>query len=187
MKRTKNKEQTVKVFILSILAVLYVNFGLSVAPAFCSNPETDLKKAEEEVTLGLIQIKKHDWKQAFVHFDNAVKLNPKHQLAWANHGTCHLNLGRSEKAIESYNKAQKLDPKDPYVYCSLGSANRRLSRDEEAISHIDKAIAIDSLFYPALMNKAGALKSLGRIEEAKKFNQMAIKINPEMINLFEEK
>ena len=165
--------------IMKIGFVIFVTLSIFLCSSVLAETN-EILQAEHQVEMGLEQIREHDWEKAFVYFDNAVKLDPAHQLAWANHGTSHLNLGRPQEAIKSYKKARELDPSDPYVYCSLGSANIRLSKPNEAMKYIDQAIALDPSFWPALMNKAGLLISLGKDKEAEVYYLKALEINPDI-------
>lgn len=168
---------------MKIWFVIFVTLNIFLCSSVLAETN-EVLQAEYQVEMGLEQIRAHDWEKAFVYFDKAVNLDPTNYLAWANHGTSHLNLGRPQEAIKSYERARELDPSDPYVYCSLGSANIRLAKPNEALKHIDQAIALDPLFWPALMNKARLLISLGKDKEAKLYYLKALEINPDIKNPF---
>ncbi|GEM_PF-4745757 len=133
----------------------------------------DPAAAREQLTLGLEQAGNHDWAAALKHFDRAVKLDSTLALAWANHGTALLNLGRPEEALKSYAQAKKFNPQDPYIYCSMCSANIARNNPEEAIKAAETALLVDSTYVPAMANKAKALRMLGRDDEADSLMQEA--------------
>jgi tetratricopeptide (TPR) repeat protein len=146
--------------------------------AMASCKAHDPAAARQQLDLGLAQAREHDWAAALKHFNRAVQLDSTLALAWANHGTALLNLGKPEEAIKSYERAKRLAPKDPYVYCSLCSANIARNQPEEAIKAAEGALAVDSLYAPAMANKAKALRMLGRNEEADSLLQKAGELFP---------
>ena len=145
-----------------------------------SNP----KVAENHLQKGFRFADDHEWAKALGAFHKATVADPASTLAWANHGTALLNLGRPREAIKSYMRARELNPKDPYVYCSLGSACQALGQFEEALIHLDQALLADPLFAPAMANKAKALSHLGQEEEAKILYERAFKLDPTLRSHF---
>lgn len=138
----------------------------------------DPAAARKQLDRGLAKAGQHDWAAALEHFDRAVKLDSTLALAWANHGTALLNLGRPEEALKSYERARRHDPDDPYTYCSMCSANLARHRPEEAIKAAEGALAVDSSYAPAMANKAKALRMLGRNAEADSLLQKARELFP---------
>ena len=134
--------------------------------------------ARQQLDLGLQKAGQHDWAGALTHFDRAVKLDSTLSIAWANHGTALLNLGKPEEALKSYACAKRFNPQDPYIYCSMCSANIARNKPEEAIQAAEGALAVDSTYAPAMANKANALRMLGRTQEADSLLQQAKKLFP---------
>ena len=151
------------------ISCLFVIFGLVVIACKAHDPAT----ARQQLDLGLQKAGAHDWTAALKHFDRAVQLDSTLAIAWANHGTALLNLGKPEEALKSYERAKRFDPKDPYIYCSMCSANIARNKPEEAIQAAEGALAVDSTYAPAMANKAKALRMLGRTQEADSLLQEA--------------
>jgi tetratricopeptide (TPR) repeat protein len=134
--------------------------------------------AAEQLDRGLQKAGEHDWSAALKHFDRAAQLDSTLALAWANHGTALLNLGRPEEALKSYERAKRFNPQDPYIYCSMCSANIARNKPEEAVKAAEGALAVDSTYAPAMANKAKALRMLGRTAEADSLLQKAKALFP---------
>lgn len=131
-----------------------------------------------ELKIGLEYSEQHNFVEALTHYTAAIQQDSCSSLAWANHGTALLNLGRPDEAIKSYERARNLNEQDPYIYCSLASAHIQLKHSQQAVENTNNALAIDSLYAPALANKAKALKLIGRSEEADALFKKAFKLNP---------
>jgi len=145
-----------------------------------------LSQEEEmnELKTGLEYAEQHNFIKALKHFAEAIQQDSSSSLAWANHGTALLNLGRPDEAIKSYERARKLNGQDPYIHCSLASAHIELKHPQQAVEHTNNALAIDSLYAPALANKAKALELIGRSEEAEALYKKAFKLNPDLEKYF---
>jgi tetratricopeptide (TPR) repeat protein len=154
--------------------LLVVILSLSMASCRAHDPAA----ARQQLDRGLQKAEAHDWAAALQHFDRAVKLDSTLSIAWANHGTALLNLGKPEEALKSYARAKRFNPKDPYIYCSICSANIARNKPEDAIKAAEGALAVDSTYAPAMANKANALRMLGRTQEADSLLQQAKKMFP---------
>ena len=152
-----------------IISCLFVIFGLIGAGCKAHDPAA----ARQQLDLGLQKAGEHDWAVALKHFDRAVQLDSTVAMAWANHGTALLNLGKPEEALKSYERAKHFDPQDPYIYCSMCSANIARNNPAAAIKAAEGALAVDSTYAPAMANKAKALRMLGRTQEADSLLQEA--------------
>ena len=138
------------------------------------------KNAQAEMEAGHALADDHDWAGALKHFERATQKDPGLSVAWSNHGTALLNLGRPEEAMKSYSRARRLDPENPYIYCSMASAGHALGQPQEALRHADQALKVDPGYAPALANKAKALEALGKTEEARRLYQEAFRLKPEL-------
>lgn len=71
-----------------------------------SNNEEALKAYSK----GIAELEKEGYKKALVHFENAVKIDPKFAFAWDNVGICYRKLGDYDKALNAYKKSLEIDP-----------------------------------------------------------------------------
>jgi len=157
-----------------LISCLLVIFGLIIIGCEAHDPAA----ARRQLDLGLQKAGAHDWAAALKYFDRAVQLDSTLAIAWANHGTALLNLGKPDEALQSYERAKRFDPQDPYIYCSMCSANIARNKPEEAIKAAEGALAVDSTYAPAMGNKAKALRMLGRTQEADSLLQKARALFP---------
>lgn len=82
--------------------------------------QLDSEKAAIDYQLGLAYYGKQYYENAAIHWDQVVKLQPKHFNGWYSRGLALRKLGRLPEAIESYSQALKLQPIYPEVYNNRG-------------------------------------------------------------------
>lgn len=70
--------------------------------------------------LGVIASKRGDTKDAFDHFTNALKLDPRHSESHYNLGNLYFDMGNLDLAKHHYELSITLDPDFPNVYFNLG-------------------------------------------------------------------
>lgn len=127
------------------------------------NDSTDAKKYEDAVAA----------------YTEAIKLQPKSDLAYHNRGYALAKLGRYEEALADCNRAIELDPKDDSAYNNRGYALDELARHKEALADYCKAIELnsnDSIYY---YNRGCTLNELGRYKEALGDFDKSIELKPD--------
>lgn len=63
-------------------------------------------------SMGVVLAKQGRFPEAKVHFEKALKLNPKKASIWINAGTVYYNLGEVDEAEKAYVRALELEPND---------------------------------------------------------------------------
>jgi tetratricopeptide (TPR) repeat protein len=59
---------------------------------------------------GTACMRRMDWLNAIVHFEQCAKINPRSPKGYGNIGLCKAKLGKTEEAIAALDKAIELDP-----------------------------------------------------------------------------
>lgn len=78
---------------------------------------------------------------ALPYFDEAVKLDPKNEAAFAKLGEIHDERGRNTEAIANYEKALELDASFSSLYMPLGLAYAQAGNAAQAENYLNKAAA----------------------------------------------
>jgi tetratricopeptide (TPR) repeat protein len=94
-----------------------------------------LLRGSAYVRLGRLAAALDDW-------GTAIKLEPKHPLAWYNRGTTYLNLGRPEEAVADLSRAVELDPNYAHAWTNLGHAHLKLRQLDRSIADYTRAILL---------------------------------------------
>jgi Flp pilus assembly protein TadD len=92
-------------------------------------------------TLGRVQLKRGERKDAIASFEKAVELNPSSSFAENNLGLALIYDGRYEDAVDALEDATELEPVEPYMWNNLGMAYEHLDRLEEARDAYKQAVA----------------------------------------------
>lgn len=78
--------------------------------------------AESLVESGKLKMKSKDINAALNDFTNAIKLNPKYELAYVNRALCRMAQGKWEQAIPDCNKALEINSKQAIAFFVRGCA-----------------------------------------------------------------
>jgi Tfp pilus assembly protein PilF len=80
-------------------------------------------KIQAEYETGYRYLKAGDYKKAIKSFENVLRENPSHALAYSNMGYSYRKLKQYDKALELYGKALMLDPKLAEAHEYMGEAS----------------------------------------------------------------
>ena len=100
--------------------------------------EKDVEVLEEE---GKRYLQKEDWKTAFLHYDQLVRLDSDRVENWVNRGRALEMLKREEEAINSYDSAIKANPNLPSPFLYKAALLSRMERFEEAQQFYNEALS----------------------------------------------
>jgi Flp pilus assembly protein TadD len=92
-------------------------------------------------TLGRVQLKRGERKDAIASFEKAVELNPSSSFAQNNLGLALIYDGKYDEAVDALEEATQLEPVEPYMWNNLGMAYEHLDRLDEARDAYKQAIA----------------------------------------------
>ena len=116
--------------------------------------------------LGLASWKAGNPAQAEVAFDQALKLDPKHQKSWLNSARVLLELGRADEALERVQTAIEHDSVSAEAWRVLGRAQVELGDADEAVEAFRHAVALDDRDVWAMNNLGLVYIQLGRYTDA---------------------
>jgi tetratricopeptide (TPR) repeat protein len=77
--------------------------------------------AIEHYNRGIAWKAKGDLDRAIADYDQAIRLDPKHEHAYVNRGIAWKAKGDLERAIANYDQAIRLDPKHEHAYVNRGA------------------------------------------------------------------
>jgi tetratricopeptide (TPR) repeat protein len=107
-------------------------------------PRTVLAKdAKSYNDQGLEALKKNQYDQAITDFNQAIKLNPKFDLAYNNRGFAYYSKKNYDKALADFNKAIALNPKYAVAYSNRGMIYSAKRDFNKAFADYNKAIQLD--------------------------------------------
>ena len=122
--------------------------------------------------------------QAFLCFEEAIKIKPDFAEAHNNYGFFLKEGNKTSKALSHHKKAIKIKPDFAEAHNNLGICLFELSRANEALSHYERAIKIKPDFAEAHNNLGNLLKEIGQIDEAILSYKRALKIKPDFQVVF---
>ncbi|MBP5737751.1 MAG: tetratricopeptide repeat protein, partial [Abditibacteriota bacterium] len=103
-----------------------------------SNPEI----LSPHIALGNMKVTS-DPAKAIEHYDNALKADPKSDLAYFGKGLAYSNLNKHDEAIAAYKKAVELNPKNAAAYNNLGAETERKGNTAQAKTYYKAALDAD--------------------------------------------
>ncbi|HEX8951460.1 MAG TPA: tetratricopeptide repeat protein, partial [Polyangia bacterium] len=119
-------------------------------------------------TLGRVQLKRGERKDAIASFEKAVELNPSSSFAQNNLGLALIYDGKYEEAVDALEEATQLEPVEPYMWNNLGMAYEHLDRLDDARDAYKQAVAAAS----DETSGAVAKENLGRLAGVKTVKPM---------------
>jgi tetratricopeptide (TPR) repeat protein/glycosyltransferase involved in cell wall biosynthesis len=135
--------------------------------------------AQSYYKLARLAVQKGNLKEAVTHYQQTLKCDSQHLIAYQELGNVLLKLQYFKQAIACYQKALQIQPNLPQVYHNLAEADAQLEQWQQAIQAYKKAIQLRPNFSWSHNNLADILLKLGQWTEAAKSYQKAIQLNPE--------
>jgi len=136
------------------------------------------EKAESLITQGDHLAKAGRHQEAWVVFNEAIRLDPDNAMAWYNAGVCRMAMGDSAAAVNCFDRATRLDPELVQAWSNRGALLAQLGRIEEALQSLERACQLDPTHAKAWLNKGGILMALGLLHEALQCFDKALEIDP---------
>jgi tetratricopeptide (TPR) repeat protein len=115
-----------------------VNFRESLK-ANPKNAEALTGLSEALTTTGIQIAGENNNEAALTYFNEAVRFDPKNEVAFAKLGEIHDANGRNDRAIVNYEQALKIDPNFSSLYLPLGLAYAQAGKTIEAETYLTKA------------------------------------------------
>jgi tetratricopeptide (TPR) repeat protein len=127
-------QTTLKVYFITVLAVLVIIIGVKVATAHTT--------ATRYYSYAWSLSDHQRYGEALRSLDIAVTYNPGHTKAYLEKAYVHRRLGNYDLALVDCNKAIGMAPNDPIVYVSRGQSHYYLGQYRQALSDFEKAISL---------------------------------------------
>jgi Flp pilus assembly protein TadD len=99
-------------------------------------------RAQAWNTLGRVQLRRGERKDAIDSFEHAVELNPSSSYAQNNLGLALIYDGRYEDAVDALEEATELEPVEGYMWNNLGMAYEHLDRLDDARAAYRQALEL---------------------------------------------
>ena len=170
---------------VNALAFLAIKFYLPVMMGVSTDPQADLKRADELASRALAlnanssvahfikgQVLRAErrFDDAIAEYERALTLDPSGVVALGGLSFTYNDVGQYEKAIGFFDKAIRLSPRDPdlfFWYAGKSWAYFALEQDDRAIEWARRSIAINPNFWPPHCLLAVALVLTGHEAEAR--------------------
>ena len=80
--------------------------------------------------------------RAIADYNEALRLDPKNAIAYANRGLAYRDKGDTDRAIADYTEAIRLDPKNARAYVNRGLAYEKLADFARARADYNTALGL---------------------------------------------
>ncbi len=163
-----------------ICALCYV-FCVLFFSACATVPDSeDIKKAEAYNKLGVSYLNNDQLNEAFIKFQEAIKLNPENKETLNYLGYISVKFNKYEEAISYYKRAISIDPNYSEAINNLGVAYAEIENWDEAIKYFKAALS--NLLYRtperAYLNMGYAYYMKGDYQSAENALKEALMRNP---------
>ena len=112
------------------------------APGATTVDETDTAAAQENYEAGVQLQAGQYFEQAIARYDEALRLDSDHTLAYNNRGTAYQEFRRHQRAIDDFDAAIRLEPQLPIAYVVRAQVYTTLGQAEEAQRDLDRAVEL---------------------------------------------
>jgi tetratricopeptide (TPR) repeat protein len=117
--------------------------------------------------------------KALEHFETAVRLMPKNQVALVNLGLAYEKQGLSENAILLFEAAVRIDPLSAEAHFGLAQSLMSLQSYDKALYHMLEAIEIKPDFLKAHFNLGLIFLAKGLNEDAEREFSLVLEMDPD--------
>lgn len=127
--------------------------------------------------LGLVDLKKGNFKLSLEKFKQAIEVNSKYLSAYINVSSAYEKLEDYVNAEHFLNLAIKLNPQSDAILNSLGYILYKQNKIKDSIVNFEKAININCKNYKAFFNLGNSLNRIGNFHKAIDNFKKTIEIN----------
>lgn len=117
------------------------------------------------------RLKQYD--EAIAQYTAALQIR-EHSTVASNMGSCHLNLGHTDQALECFLRALRADSRNPNAYNNIAQLYIQLGEYEDAIEYAEKALAINAKMSQALNALAISWAMLDDDEQSEAYFRRAV-------------
>lgn len=134
--------------------------------------------AETEYALGYRCRKQGNFKQAIVHYTNAISADPQSFKSIFNRGFAYDKLEDFDSAIRDYSAAAAIEPDNAFAYYNRGITQDRSGNISAACSDFAKAISIQPRNVDFLHNYGNCLRKLEKYDAAVGVYSKVLELSP---------
>ncbi len=116
--------------------------------------------------------------EAIADFDEALRLNPRSDLALNNRAGCHVYLDHWQAALEDFSRAIEVNPKPDYLI-NRGVAKRRMGDPAGAVEDFSTVLARDAQNVRALCERADAYRAMEEWAKALADYEAVLRLHPQ--------
>ena len=120
-----------------------------------------------------------EYEKAMVHYETALKIEPKDSTSWCHLGNMYALQGKHEEALKAFDEALKVDPTNGYAWNNKGTVYQLMGLHEDALICFDKAIGYSEDSFDAHINAAKMLSKMGHSSEALRHYMAAAELRPQ--------
>lgn len=126
---------------ISLLILIVTFFSCAGVPA-----QKDMNKAEAHYKLGLSHALKNEYSEAYIDFQKAIELNPRHKESLNYLGFISTRFSKYDEAVSYYERAISIDRKYSEAMNNLGVLYLETKNWDEAIRYL--LMALQNPVYP---------------------------------------
>ena len=171
-KRVRNRNLILVVVAIAALAWTYKHY-------------TDPIHAEEALDAGDRQLKRGQYQQALLLFDQALNFRPEFAEAYQLRGRASIAMAKPKDAIPDFTHYISLRPQDPVGYIDRGRAHMAREDFDATLADAEQAVQKGPEVAAAYQLRGIALRRAGKLSEALADFNKAVTLTPEMANYFE--
>ncbi len=149
-------------------AITSSEYAIAIDP---DDPESILSKAN-----GLYNLE--NFEEALNYFERYTDKMDRDEFGYLHQGTCLINLGRNDEALERLKKAEEVAEKDspylPEIYQELAFAYSEKNQPDIALNYVDKTKALDCDHIDMEVVRGHILLANKRLNEAEQTFKNAI-------------
>jgi tetratricopeptide (TPR) repeat protein len=119
------------------------------------------------------------FEEAIACYNEAIKINPQYEKAYANKGYVLVCLSKLKEAINCCDAAIKINPTHDWPWYLKGEALAKLHKFKEAIACFQQVLKINPRYCEAWLNMGCIAFGFKAYKEALVCTEKAIKLNPD--------
>lgn len=141
------------------------------------------ESAEAHLLMGIAHLGQHDYPEAKIELERAVRLNPKVPTAHALYGRALLALGEQAQAERAFHQELDVNVNDFEANLQLGNIRKSAQRFAEASVYLERANTIRPTDLTARKLLASLRLQTGRVEDALGLLEALVKEAPELVEV----
>jgi len=140
------------------------------------------EKAVQEYSIGYEYLKQRKYDEAIIHFEEAIKLDPKYYAAYIALAKTYRTKRDIVTAESFYNQAKKIEPQDTRAYEGIATIYFVDYRNyDKAIAEFIRGLQVDSTDVDLLNGLAASYTKKKEYDKALKYYKKSLEYEPENI------